>query len=95
MRVQGAERYLHRSREDMTALETKVMRIHVECHTMVIGDLVTRLLAKHGFRIVRNASAHLNHFYEAAHGGMGRVAFRSGYVFASNTRFENTLGGAC
>ena len=74
-------------------LEQKVMRIHVETHTVEIGKIVTKLLVKHGFRIVRNASSAMNWGYR--HASIGNVGFRSGYVFASNTRFENTLNGTC
>ena len=56
--------------------------------TAVLG-----ILKKSGFRILRNATSNMVWTYE--HEQLGKVMFRSGYVYASNMRFEETLNGAC
>ena len=91
--VQGAEKYILQSQQDAAAFEQKVVRVHIEAHSVRIGTYVTDMLVKHGFRIVRNATSNMNWMYHAA--GIGKVLFRSGYIAASNTRFENTMGGKC
>ena len=93
MDVQKAEQYIIRNSDDLKALKEKVMRIHVEAHTVVIGEIVSRILVKHGFRILRNASSHMLSMYKHPH--LGKVPFRSGYIFAANMRFANTLNGTC
>ena len=91
--VQKAEQYIIRNSDDLKALKEKVMRIHVEAHTVVIGEIVSRILVKHGFRILRNASSNMLSMYKHPH--LGKVPFRSGYIFAANMRFANTLNGTC
>jgi hypothetical protein len=91
--VQDAEKYILRDAADKEALEQKVMRAHIECHSVPTADIVMSVLKKHGFRILRNATASAPAFYR--HAQLGAVPFRCGYVYASNTRFENTLHGAC
>ena len=91
--VQGAEKYILRSKLDIDALQQKVMRVHIEAHSVPTGTILTSMLMKHGFRILRNATSHMSWMYHAPH--IGEVMFRSGYIAASNTRFENTMGGKC
>ena len=91
--VQNAEKYILRVRKDREALEQKVMRAHIEVHTVETARIVLGILKKSGFRILRNATSNMVWTYE--HEQLGKVMFRSGYVYASNTRFEETLNGAC
>ena len=91
--VQDAEKYILRSADDKTALEQKVMRTHIEVHSVKSANVIIGILRKHGFRILRNATDTNPAFYR--HAQLGIVPFRAGYVYAANMRFANTLNGTC
>ena len=105
MDVQGAEDVLIRvgrranrtlsleqQAADEEALTTKVRRIHIEAHTPKIAQNLVETLTRLGFRIVGAAAIRRFGMYDTP---IGRTVFRAGYIYASNPRFDNTLGGRC
>lgn len=92
MDAQRGEMFLVQSAADSDALR-RVRRVHIEGHADHISEHVVSTLERHGFNVVRNASARVFDVYHSA--AMGRMQFRGASIFGANRHSANTCLGMC
>ena len=92
MDAQRGEMFLVQSAADSDALR-RVRRVHIKGHADHISEHVVGTLERHGFNVVRNASARVFDVYHSA--AMGRMQFRGASIFGANRHSANTFLGMC